>query len=55
MKREILNDIQQKTPAASPATLGAGSTEGEYAVLKDRIERAEAEITLIKDEQVNLE
>lgn len=50
LKRDIINEIKSSTP--SVVAHGERSTVGEYELIKERLDRAEAEITCLKDEQV---
>jgi hypothetical protein len=50
LKRDIINEIKSLTP--SLAAYGERSTAGEFELVKERLDRAEAEIACLKDEQV---
>jgi hypothetical protein len=50
LKRDIINEIKSSTP--SLAAYGERSTAGEFELVKERLDRAEAEIACLKDEQV---
>ncbi len=45
VKRDIINEIKGSTPSQRSNTC-------DYEIIKDRLDRAEAEITCLKDEQV---
>lgn len=45
LKREIINEIKSSTPSQRSNTF-------DYETIRDRLDRAEAEITCLKDEQV---
>lgn len=49
LKREIMNEIKSSTPSwVAPVER---STSGELELIKERLERVEAEIACLKDEQ----
>jgi len=50
LKREIINEIKS---SSTPSWVAPGdrSTAGEFELIKERLERAEAEIACLKDEQ----